>query len=116
LSNVRNEVLYQVQRLQSHPSIVIWAGNNENEIFLAYYTSKVPPEEAESLKNDYRKLYIDTIMTAVTELDPNSSRPFVPSSPSNGIESALENYTAKNPQDPLYGKNRNLSNRHNIEI
>jgi hypothetical protein len=42
-------------------------------------------------------------MAAVTEIDPNGSRPFVPSSPSNGIESARENYTAKNPQDPLYG-------------
>lgn len=31
LWNVRNEVVYQVERLQSHPSIVLWAGNNENE-------------------------------------------------------------------------------------
>jgi beta-mannosidase len=37
LSNVRNEVLYQVQRLQSHPSIVIWSGNNENEMILAAF-------------------------------------------------------------------------------
>lgn len=103
LSNVRNEILYQVQRLQSHPSIVLWAGNNENEIVLAYYASLLPPEEQEAVKNDYRKLYIHTIMAAVAEIDPNGSRPFVPSSPSNGIESARENYTAKNPQDPLFG-------------
>ncbi|CAF4912627.1 unnamed protein product [Rotaria sp. Silwood1] len=103
LLNVRNEILYQVERLQSHPSIVLWAGNNENEMVLAYYTSIIPPEEREPLKNDYRKLYIYTIMAAVAEVDPNGSRPFVPSSPSNGIESIKENYTAQNPQDPLFG-------------
>jgi len=42
-------------------------------------------------------------MTAVAEIDPNGSRPFVSSSPSNGIESVRENYTAANPQDPLFG-------------
>ena len=103
LSNVRKEVLYQVQRLQSHPSIVLWAGNNENEGALAGYIRPLPPAEQEALKDDYRKLYIRTVMVAVIEIDPKGSRPFVPSSPSNGIESARENYTAKNPQDPLYG-------------
>ncbi|CAF4056239.1 unnamed protein product [Rotaria sordida] len=103
LLNVRNEILYQVERLQSHPSIVLWAGNNENEMILAYYTKIIPPEEREPLRNDYRKLYIYTIMAAVAEVDPNGSRPFVPSSPSNGLESAKENYTAQNPQDPLFG-------------
>ena len=103
LSNVRTEILYQVQRLQSHPSIVLWAGNNENEIAVANIGRLLPPDQQEALKNDYRKLYIDTIMKAVVEVDPRGSRPFVPSSPSNGIESIRENYTAKNPEDPLYG-------------
>ena len=31
LDTVREEVKEQVYRLQSHPSILIWAGNNENE-------------------------------------------------------------------------------------
>lgn len=42
-------------------------------------------------------------MKTLIEIDPSGSRPFVSSSPSNGIESTEENYTAKNPQDPLYG-------------
>lgn len=100
---MRTEIVYQVQRLQSHPSIVLWAGNNENEGFLNGYTHNVPPEEAERMRDDYRKLYIYTVMALVNQLDPHGSRPFVPSSPSNGIESALENYTAKNPGDSLYG-------------
>lgn len=47
-------------------------------------------------------------MRALIEVDPNGSRPFVPSSPSNGVESVQENYTAKNPQDPLFGKKISL--------
>ena len=103
LLDVRKEILYQVGRLQSHPSIVLWAGNNENEMILAMYTNTLPPEKRETPKNDYRKLYIDTIMTALIEIDPNGSRPFVSSSPSNGIESIRENDTANNPEDPLFG-------------
>ncbi len=95
--------MYQVQRLQSHPSIVIWAGNNENEEVLAGYTSSLPPEEQEALRNDYRKLYVYTVMAALNEIDPNGSRPFVPSSPSNGIESVQENYTSQHPADRLFG-------------
>lgn len=95
--------MYQVQRLQSHPSIVLWAGNNEVESHLADYTRNLPPTEAEAARDDYRKLYVYTVLVALNEVDPHGSRPFVPSSPSNGIESVRENYTAKNPGDPLYG-------------
>lgn len=31
LNNVALEVEYQVNRLRHHPSIIVWAGNNENE-------------------------------------------------------------------------------------
>jgi len=43
-------------------------------------------------------------MRAVQEVDKGTNRPFITSSPTNGLESIHENYTAKNPQDPLYGK------------
>ncbi len=44
------------------------------------------------------------MIAAIIEIDPNGSHPFVPSSSSNEIESARENYTAKtNPQDLLFG-------------
>jgi hypothetical protein len=109
LLNVHNEVLYQVQRLQSHPSIVLWSGNNENEAAISQNWWGIPPEQIEAAKDDYRKLYIDTVMAAVTFIDRTGSRPFVSSSPSNGIESVRERYIAQNPQDPLYGKD--LHNR-----
>ncbi len=116
LSNVHKEIIYQVQRLQSHPCIVLWAGNNENEGILAGYIRPLPPAEQEAAKNDYRKLYIGTVMAAVLEIDPSGSRPFVGSSPSNGIESAQENYTAKNPQDPLFGSHRIFINENHIRF
>jgi beta-mannosidase len=31
LENVKTEVIYQLYRLNNHPSIIVWAGNNENE-------------------------------------------------------------------------------------
>lgn len=35
LSSVSEEISQQIRRLQRHPSIVIWAGNNENEAALS---------------------------------------------------------------------------------
>lgn len=31
LNNVAYEVRHQMHRLRHHPSIIVWAGNNENE-------------------------------------------------------------------------------------
>ncbi len=97
-------MIYQVKRLQSHPSIVLWSGNNENEAAIAQNWYRIPAEDMPKAKDDYRKLYVSTVMSAVEEVDKGTNRPFVTSSPSNGIETVQEDYIAKNPQDPLYGK------------
>lgn len=34
LDSVSTEVEQQVRRLQHHPSVILWAGNNENEAAL----------------------------------------------------------------------------------
>ena len=52
-------------------------------------------------KEDYVKLYVDTIQTTVQELD--SSRPYVTSSPSNGLETISENYLSETPWSEYYG-------------
>ena len=69
LTNVRNEVIYQVKRLQSHASIVLWSGNNENEGAIAQNWYDVPVAKMPKVKDDYRKLYVDTVMKAVQEVD-----------------------------------------------
>jgi beta-mannosidase len=104
LMNVRNEVLYQMKRLQSHASLVIVSGNNENEVAIAQNWYHIPADRMVKAKDDYRKFNLDVVMSAVQEVDKGDNRPFVVSSPSNGLESIRENYTARNPQDSLYGK------------
>lgn len=102
LDNVKKEVEYQVKRLRHHPSILIWAGNNENEAALVddWYNIKA---DKVLYENDYRTLYISTIRTTVMQIEPTESRPFLSSSPTNGLESERENWLAKYPYDWRYG-------------
>ncbi|CAG2117852.1 unnamed protein product, partial [Medioppia subpectinata] len=95
LLSVDVEISQQIRRLQHHPSIAIWAGNNEIEAVIAAFVSD------ERHKQDYRELFVKHMQTLVTDGD--TSRPFVTSSPSNGLRDKLENYTAKNPGDLRYG-------------
>jgi beta-mannosidase len=91
----------KVRRLRHHPSILIWAGNNENEAAISTNWYNTDPQN-DLYSNDYRALYIDTVMKTVSSVDA-FSRPFLSSSPTNGLESTEENYLAKNPYDLRYG-------------
>lgn len=103
LLNVHKEIVFQVKRLQSHASIVLWSGNNENEEAIAENWYNVPASKMDQAKDDYRKLYIDTVMQAVLLIDKGNNRPFITSSPSNGLQTIAENYISTNPQDPRFG-------------
>ncbi|KAK4290007.1 hypothetical protein Pmani_037073 [Petrolisthes manimaculis] len=100
LTSVEAEVTTQVRRLQHHPSILLWAGNNENEAALRgnWYATA---QNFDQYKADYITLYVDTIRPIAMEID--DTRPFVVSSPSNGIKSEEEGYIAAHPYDNLYG-------------
>ena len=87
LSLVSREVDEQVRRLATHPSIVIWGGNNENEGAMHWYTPSQTVAGRDIYLADYVKLYVDTIRPAVGAADPDG-RPFVDSSPSSGLLSA----------------------------
>ncbi|KZS12421.1 Beta-mannosidase [Daphnia magna] len=100
LEIVSTEIRQQIRRISRHPSVLIWAGNNENEAALRqnwYGTA----DNFETYKADYIKLYVDTIKTIVNEEDP--SRPFTVSSPSNGKRSEEEGYVSQNPGMEEYG-------------
>ncbi|XP_050430133.1 beta-mannosidase isoform X2 [Adelges cooleyi] len=100
LDVVSTEVRQQIRRLQHHPSIVLWAGNNENEAALRgnwYGTQR----NYTTFASDYVKLYADTIRVLVSHED--GTRSYVLSSPSNGLQSERENYVADNPYSALYG-------------
>ena len=74
LENVRKEIIFQIRRLSHNPSIVLWSGNNENQ------DTAVRAGTRASV--DYVALYDDVIRLTVYQED--LSRPFWPSSPSNG--------------------------------
>ncbi|CAG4957469.1 unnamed protein product [Colias eurytheme] len=100
LESVKTEIEQQVKRLQYHPSIAVWAGNNENEVALRgnWYMTQT---QFDRYKQEYVKLYVDTIKPIVESYDP--SRRYLVSSPSNGKKSEEDGYIAQNPYDPHYG-------------
>ncbi|XP_053192231.1 beta-mannosidase [Scomber japonicus] len=101
IQTVREEVIQQVRRLKSHPSIIIWSGNNENEAALATNWFDIPVSQKPMYVKDYVTLYVNNIRAIVQEED--QSRPFLVSSPTNGAESEQEGWVAANPYDPHYG-------------
>ncbi|KAL4003102.1 Glycosyl hydrolases 2 TIM barrel domain family protein [Acanthocheilonema viteae] len=100
LDNVREEVYSQVERLRHHPSIVVWAGNNENELGVRQWFFAENYSLTDSV-SDYMKLYNETIRPIITKLD--GTRPYLLSSPTNGVESEKEGGVAKYPADEKYG-------------
>lgn len=100
LQSVEEEVIQNVNRLKNHVSVVVWAGNNENEA--ALYGNWYGTGTEQVYKDDYIKLYVDVIQNIVRKLD--NTRPFVVSSPGNGIKySETYNYIGQNPYSNLYG-------------
>jgi beta-mannosidase len=106
LANVAAEVRHQVRRLQRHPSIAVWAGNNENEAALRqnWYGTDA---NFSVYKDDYIRLYVDTIKPIARSLE--RSREFVVSSPSNGFQSEMDGYISLNPGSTLYGDIHNYN-------
>lgn len=73
IENVKEEILYNVKRLQHHPSIAIWCGNNENE-WIWHQEQKT----SYKLMPGY-KIYSEVIPALLKEIDPH--RPYWESSP-----------------------------------
>jgi len=84
LSEVRNEVKQQVARLHTHASIVVWGGNNENEVAIGWFTASQTNRDL--YVSDYSKLYGETVYPAIKEIETSNLRAaWVDSSPSNGL-------------------------------
>jgi beta-mannosidase len=98
LRDVAFEVQEQAIRLNTHASIAIWGGNNENEVALGWFSSSNTNRDL--YVADYVKLYGDTVYPALMSVDglmntrlgtqcPDNGacleRPWVDSSPSNGL-------------------------------
>lgn len=88
LDEVEQELEYQIPRLQSHPCIGIWCGNNEN-----YGTINWFPEiknQRDRYLVDYDRLNHSTVGKTIQRLDP--SRQFWPSSPCAGPDDFADNW------------------------
>ncbi|XP_069782178.1 beta-mannosidase isoform X2 [Narcine bancroftii] len=101
VDSVKAEIIHQIRRLKSHPSIIIWSGNNENEAALALNWFHIPLSNMSLYLDDYVQLYVNNIRETVLQED--RSRPYITSSPTNGKESVEEHWVAKNPYDVHYG-------------
>ncbi|XP_053667869.1 beta-mannosidase [Anopheles marshallii] len=100
LRTVKDEVRQNVRRIQHHPSVAVWATNNENEVALRQDWYKTKANYSAYL-DQYVELYVRTVLPTVEQND--RWRTVLLSSPSNGKQSMKEPYIAENPQDPLYG-------------
>lgn len=88
LDNVKEEVKYQVNRLQNHPSIAIWCGNNEiDEAIVNWgYQKAFGYSEADSLQvwKDYHKVFHELIPNTLKEVLPENKNSYIPTSPRLG--------------------------------
>lgn len=73
IENVKEEISYNVKRLQHHPSIAIWCGNNENE-WIWFQEQKTSYKQMPGYK-----IYSEVIPALLKEIDPH--RPYWESSP-----------------------------------
>ena len=81
LDNVRAEAIDNVKRLRNHPSIVLWAGNNEIET--AWRNWGWRQNLPASLWDDYQKIFHGVLQEVSAKYDP--TRPYWPSSPHGGL-------------------------------
>jgi len=82
LDSVRAEAIDNVKRLRTHPSIVLWAGNNEIET--AWMNWGWRQSLPASLWDDYKKIFLGVLPEVCAAFDP--SRAYWPSSPHGGLD------------------------------
>ncbi|KAN0015483.1 hypothetical protein ACTFIU_008216 [Dictyostelium citrinum] len=95
LKNVKKEVKCQVNRIGSHPSIILWCGSNESEQAIADRVWDPIKHNPHRYTIDFNTLYVDVIMKVLKKKLPDAF--FWVSSPSNGV------HEWGDPNDPTRG-------------
>ena len=96
--NVGMEAAEQVKRLRNHPSIVLWCGNNETEVALAWHDrDKLPAEVRFQMWQDYVSTFSGILAAAVNRYAPET--PYWPSSPSADYEQLSDKYQSGDMHD-----------------
>ncbi|KAJ5513316.1 Glycoside hydrolase superfamily [Penicillium fimorum] len=83
LDNVAAEVIYNVRRVNHHPSLALWAGGNEIESLELPSAKQHNPPSYPRLVGDYEHLFISLILPLVYENSRSIS--YMPSSTNNGF-------------------------------
>ncbi|MEG1668417.1 glycoside hydrolase family 2 protein, partial [Chryseobacterium sp.] len=88
LNNVKEEVKDQVDRLQNHPSIALWCGNNEIDEAIVNWgyqkQFKYSKEDSLQVWKDYKKVFREIIPNAIKEFATKDKSIYWESSPSIG--------------------------------
>jgi beta-mannosidase len=88
ISNVKNEVKDQVVRLQNHPCIAVWCGNNEvDEGWKNWGWQKqynYSKQDSTTIWNNYQRLFEKEIPAVLDSLVSKENNRYWPSSPSIG--------------------------------
>lgn len=88
LNNVKEEVRGQVNRLQNHPSIALWCGNNEVDEAIVNWgyqkQFKYSKEDSLQVWKDYKKVFHEVIPNTLKENLAADKNIYWPSSPSIG--------------------------------
>ncbi|MDF2834011.1 beta-mannosidase [Chryseobacterium indoltheticum] len=88
LNNVKEEVKDQVNRLQNHPSIALWCGNNEIDEAIVNWgyqkQFKYSKEDSLQVWKDYKKVFHKVIPNALKENLTPEKNIYWPTSPSIG--------------------------------
>ncbi|MCD1118007.1 beta-mannosidase [Chryseobacterium turcicum] len=88
LNNVKEEVKDQVNRLQNHPSIALWCGNNEIDEAIVNWgyqkQFKYSKEDSLQVWKDYKKIFHEVIPNALKENLTSEKNIYWPTSPSIG--------------------------------
>ncbi|MPS66085.1 MAG: beta-mannosidase [Chryseobacterium sp.] len=86
--NVEMEVKDQVERLQNHPSLALWCGNNEVDEAIVNWgyqkQFKYSKEDSLQVWKDYKKIFHEVIPNAIKKYATNDKQIYWPSSPSIG--------------------------------
>ncbi len=88
LDNVKNEVIDNVNRLQNHPSIALWCGNNENDEGWKNWgwqkQFNYSKQDSTQIWNDYQTVFHELIPNTLDSLLSKKENRYWPSSPSIG--------------------------------
>ncbi|RAL17317.1 beta-mannosidase mndA, partial [Aspergillus homomorphus CBS 101889] len=67
LENVAAEVVYNVRRVNHHPSLALWAGGNEIEALMLVLVEQADPDAYPFYVGEYEKMYISLFLPLVYE-------------------------------------------------